>query len=520
MTTNVAIVDDGDLQYSGTWVGGGAPIEYRGTTKWSSAKGSTASLTFVGTSITVYASVSAQRPAASLSFAVDESITGSYTSAANLDVGLYHEALWTSPTLSDGTHTLVITQTAAQSTGVIYLDYLLYDTTSAAVSTYFIDDRDSRITYTPAWTKFDGTANDFQHTSQKSTNQGDSLSLRFEGKSVQFYGGITPSGAGLMKASMVLDGGAPVVYTAPQDPPAPVNNLIFDSGGLSDGTHTLVVTAANDQSLWADFFLVTPNTPSATDPPAPPPSTPGSVSTSGSTATSPGGTTSVSSGTTSVSSGSHSAPSGSHSVASSGSTIVFSPGSSPSSPSSPSSLSSAAAADAPLSSDSSSQSAALLPASKTTSVAAIVAAVLGALLLVALVVGVILFVRRRKRKTTDPPEAKTSVLTPRPFSGFGSGTSSAGSSREPLNFTYASLAAGSTTNLESSEDSTAPPLVSEKRELEALREAPQEPRGEDPEEPPQQRATTPSATLSGAASIAGTGTGISQFSEAPPQYSA
>lgn len=134
-----------------------------------------------GSSITVYASVAPNSPAASMSFVVDNSMKGSYTSAANLATGLFHEALWTSPSMNEGTHTLVITQTGAAASGVIYLDYFLYDTTSTSVGSYFLDDRDQSITYTPAWRQFSETANDFQHTSSESTSPGDSFSLQFEG---------------------------------------------------------------------------------------------------------------------------------------------------------------------------------------------------------------------------------------------------------------------------------------------------------------------------------------------------
>ncbi|KAJ7757865.1 hypothetical protein B0H14DRAFT_2634818 [Mycena olivaceomarginata] len=50
------------------------------------------------------------------------------------------------------------------------------------------------------------------------------------------------------------------------------NNLIYDSGGLSDGNHTLVVTAQNDQAVWVDYFLITPGPPIVTPTPTPTPS--------------------------------------------------------------------------------------------------------------------------------------------------------------------------------------------------------------------------------------------------------
>ncbi|KAJ7916866.1 hypothetical protein B0H13DRAFT_2446250 [Mycena leptocephala] len=109
-----------------------------------------------------------------------------------------------SPTLSSGSHDLVITQTAAQAEGVIFLDYIMYNTTSTSMP-YFIDDRDPRITYTPPWTQ-EGSDQDFQHTVQRTSTTGDSFSLEFEGSSISFYGGITSQ---TINASAVIDGGPP-----------------------------------------------------------------------------------------------------------------------------------------------------------------------------------------------------------------------------------------------------------------------------------------------------------------------
>lgn len=117
-----------------------------------------------------------------MSFAIDGSTQGSYTPPSNLPAGgLYHEPIWTSSSLNDGAHTLVISQTAAQSSGQIYLDYLLYDTTTDVVDAYFIDDRDSRITYDSAWTPVNGRQSDFGHTSEMAASVGASFSITFEG---------------------------------------------------------------------------------------------------------------------------------------------------------------------------------------------------------------------------------------------------------------------------------------------------------------------------------------------------
>ncbi|KAJ7250109.1 hypothetical protein B0H12DRAFT_1072128 [Mycena haematopus] len=132
--------------------------------------------------------------------------------------------------------------------GVIYLYYFMYTTTSTSVGQYFIDDRDWQITYTPPWTQYGFEVN-FQHTSQASSSVEDFITFQSEGgQSVFFYRGVT---IGTQNASVVLD--------AKQQP-----NLQFDQD-LSRN-HTLVVTAENDQLVWAHYFLVTPNPPSLMSP--------------------------------------------------------------------------------------------------------------------------------------------------------------------------------------------------------------------------------------------------------------
>lgn len=108
-------------------------------------------------------------------------MASSYTPPSGLTAAIHHVPFWTSPAMSNGTHTLIITQTAAQAGGIIFLDYIQYNTTSTSVGAYFIDDRDPRITYTPPWRQF-GSDEDFQHTSQESTSPGDSFSFTFEGE--------------------------------------------------------------------------------------------------------------------------------------------------------------------------------------------------------------------------------------------------------------------------------------------------------------------------------------------------
>ncbi|KAJ6624643.1 hypothetical protein B0H10DRAFT_2212436 [Mycena sp. CBHHK59/15] len=238
---NQAIVDERDplVSYAGVWNNAGSSAEFNGTTRWSGTQGATATFTFVGTSITVYGTVAAiNPPLASLGFAIDGAASGTYT-PANLTSDVHHEALWTSPTLSSGSaHTL----------------YLMYSTTSTAVRTYFVDDRDPRIMYSPPWQPL-GSDEDFQHTSQASSNAGDSFSQLHI-----ILGGINNDSVGnVLNASITIDGGLPVFYVPPiQTAAVTTNNLIFQSNGLSNGSHTLVVTAENGHAVGIDYLLVGP----------------------------------------------------------------------------------------------------------------------------------------------------------------------------------------------------------------------------------------------------------------------
>lgn len=101
-----------------------------------------------------------------MTFSIDGQKSGFYV--ANVSTTVHHEPLWSSPVLSDSSHTLVVTQGPTNANSIIiYLDYFLYtasaNTALQAVS-LFIDDADPRVKYDANWNFF-GLESEFQHTS-------------------------------------------------------------------------------------------------------------------------------------------------------------------------------------------------------------------------------------------------------------------------------------------------------------------------------------------------------------------
>ncbi|KAF7296057.1 hypothetical protein MKEN_01420800 [Mycena kentingensis (nom. inval.)] len=270
MSRYLAIFDDADpaIEYTGAWSHSQSSDEFLGTVTNTDTDGSTASFSFKGTSVNVYGSVNPSIAGAAgtelietYSFIVDgnSSTRRTYTppTTKSGDV-LRHLPFYQSPPLVSGHHELKISVQKGQ--GVMFLDYLTFDTAVARnASAILIDDRDARVVYQPTkgWGASDAF-DDMMQTSQMSSEPGAGFSLQFEGKAISYWGSV-PSGNST-DISISIDGGPPTRFV--QDPaPASLthNTLIYSSGALADGNHTLVATAQGSSQIHVDFFLVTPS---------------------------------------------------------------------------------------------------------------------------------------------------------------------------------------------------------------------------------------------------------------------
>lgn len=97
----------------------------------------------------------------------------------------YHELFFSSPNLSNGSHTLSITQ---YSTWEVSIDYfLVIPSSDADVSgeTLFYDDASPAIVYSGSWSSTAGTSQDLQGTLHGAITSGSTATLKFNGKYTQ-----------------------------------------------------------------------------------------------------------------------------------------------------------------------------------------------------------------------------------------------------------------------------------------------------------------------------------------------
>ncbi|KAJ6524870.1 hypothetical protein DFH09DRAFT_1189120, partial [Mycena vulgaris] len=220
--------------------------------------GDTAIFKFKGTSVGVYGTVGPGNGSI-MAFSIDQSPVALYISPP-INSGIYHQNLWTSEVLPEGSHTLSITQNSSNPNMIIYLDYLLYSTTLTAGKTVFIDDNDTRLEYSPGWA-LSSQDKYFQHTVHVSQAPGCSVSLTFEGNFISLYAPITSGGnkAGF-NASVVIDNGSSSFVTPSPSAQGPAGTTTYNSrlfsSQLASGNHNMVITVLDEQPFYLDYFLV------------------------------------------------------------------------------------------------------------------------------------------------------------------------------------------------------------------------------------------------------------------------
>ncbi|KAF9264551.1 hypothetical protein L218DRAFT_227895 [Marasmius fiardii PR-910] len=259
---NTVIVDDQDsrISYSGQWSQAGSSTYYNRTSFAPRSEGAQMSFTFTGTSVAVIGNL---EPGATCgaTFSIDGTPSNYISPPTNQT--LTQQAIWTSPELPGGNHTLVYTASPCTPTSnsttneyksSISLDYLLYDTEEIpGTATIFIDDRDQRLRYSGNWTR-EGGDGDFKLT-RRGGGKGSSVQLAFTGSSVAVYGRVDNVSA-VVQASFTVDGERLSSFGAGSQNSITYNIEFFKNSSLTPGEHTLVVSCLADGPFWLDYILL------------------------------------------------------------------------------------------------------------------------------------------------------------------------------------------------------------------------------------------------------------------------
>ncbi|KAJ7174092.1 hypothetical protein C8R43DRAFT_1102585 [Mycena crocata] len=276
------IVDDRDplVEYSpqGGWghpsPGSQAAIQYQGTTTRSIVQGDTATFKFSATGVAVFGTLAPSKlglkDVPSMTFSIDGQEGTAYVApvVTQTDPSLFHQTLWTSGVLAEGLHTLTMT-VGPNVPSIINLDYLMYNTSSTAEKTLFIDDSDPRVEYLD-WQEVDParTRRNLQHTGHEAQSSQSLISFSFEGTFASLNGIILPGTQPEdFNASVVIDGGEP--FTLPPFNPTsePIFNYeLFRKTDLEPGDHSMTVSVFSGQQAFAlDYFSTgaAPTTPRA-----------------------------------------------------------------------------------------------------------------------------------------------------------------------------------------------------------------------------------------------------------------
>jgi len=268
------IVDDRDssIQYIPSWrnKGLGLPVEFRSTTSQPGVTGDKAQFTFNGTFVSVYGTFGpsaddGSEDGTSMAFSVDGGDVVTFTVPLPTTSATQHQLFYSSPVLSQGSHTLLIE--SAQSGSDIFFDYLLYDAAQASTAgkTLFVDDNESGVEYSPGW-QLNTLESYFMHTAHFSESPGSWVSCTFEGTLLSMFGPVTPLAGPegeVFSASAVIDGSSPISLPPPRlnfqlSQNTSFNTPLFTSSLLSQGKHTINFTVSSDSAipLFVDYFLI------------------------------------------------------------------------------------------------------------------------------------------------------------------------------------------------------------------------------------------------------------------------
>jgi len=249
------------VSYAGAWTlcGGCSPATPNNSFRYSSAAGATATIRFTGTQIKIYGIVERHGGLANITVDGGPPLTIDTYVAASLNTQIYD-----SGPLANGVHTAVLRNLGQHTDGsdsfaVSFDRASVYTDTSAPPGpTATVEDTNvgtgrNQVSYDGDWIRCGGCVpptpnNSFRYTA----TGGNDATIRFTGTQLKIYGVKEHSG-GMAAVNVDFQ---PASTTVDLYSPTSVNVLIFDSGVLSNTTHTVILTNIGQKNAAADGFVV------------------------------------------------------------------------------------------------------------------------------------------------------------------------------------------------------------------------------------------------------------------------
>ncbi|KAJ7510761.1 hypothetical protein B0H11DRAFT_1845481 [Mycena galericulata] len=268
------IVDDQDpgILFSPGWAPTTAAIafEYGGTITGPGPQGSTASDSFNGTSISVFAriAINTQNKSTTIDFVLDSGPVSSVVITSN-STEHFHHKLFASPTLPTGAHTLHITLAEITSSDV-FLDYFIYEaclnSTVDSSARLLISDTSPSLAFSQGWSPgivlrpgLTESAVSLNTSVAGAADLGATVALDFTGTGIEVHGVLLTQFPSPV-ASYFLDGASPVGVQMPPNSTSytdAASNFEFIGQTFDEvGTHSLVITPLIPGAFYLDYIIV------------------------------------------------------------------------------------------------------------------------------------------------------------------------------------------------------------------------------------------------------------------------
>jgi hypothetical protein len=257
------LIDDKSplIHYDLTWAPGNSGDDsladqyFRGTFQTSNVTGSVAKFSFNGTAFWIYGAKRSNH--GTYTVTVDGASFAGNTGQSN--VNLFQQVLFNQSGLTQGLHTVSITNTA---TGNLYVDIdmvtWMTEFNGSQLVTEMVDDADPRFQYQePAWNANPTSVNLFNNGTGHSTSVSDaSVTLTFTAESVSIFGTVGPDNS---LYTVSLDSQQAIQYNATAYLTF-YEVMLYHADNLGPGQHQLTLTnlpETNGQTLNIDYALLT-----------------------------------------------------------------------------------------------------------------------------------------------------------------------------------------------------------------------------------------------------------------------